>query len=39
VSAKELKSYARMAVASLIGCTFCLGLGYFQPRDVLGAYV
>jgi alkylhydroperoxidase family enzyme len=30
---KDLKSYAHMAVASLIGCTFCLDLGYFQAHN------
>ena len=30
---KNLKSYAHMAVASLIGCTFCLDLGYFQAHN------
>ncbi|MFD1827489.1 MULTISPECIES: carboxymuconolactone decarboxylase family protein [Mumia] len=29
---KSLKSYAHMAVASLIGCSFCLDLGYFQSH-------
>ncbi len=29
---KNLKAYAHMAVASLIGCSFCLDLGYFQAR-------
>lgn len=29
----DLKSYAHMAVASLIGCTFCLDLGYFQAHN------
>ena len=29
---RELKGYAHMAVASLIGCSFCLDLGYFQAR-------
>ena len=29
----NLKSYAHMAVASLIGCTFCLDLGYFQAHN------
>ena len=29
----DLKSYAHMAVASLIGCTFCLDFGYFQAHD------
>ena len=30
---KNLKSYAHMAVASLIGCTWCLDLGYFQAHN------
>ncbi|SNR78850.1 Alkylhydroperoxidase family enzyme, contains CxxC motif [Haloechinothrix alba] len=30
---KNLKSYAHMAVASLIGCSFCLDLGYFQAHN------
>ena len=30
---KGLKSYAHMAVASLIGCSFCLDLGYFQAHN------
>ena len=30
---EHLKSYAHMAVASLIGCTFCLDFGYFQAHD------
>ena len=30
---KSLKSYAHMAVASLIGCSFCLDLGYFQAHN------
>jgi alkylhydroperoxidase family enzyme len=30
---KDLKSYAHMAVASLIGCSFCLDLGYFQANN------
>lgn len=30
---KDLKSYAHMAVASLIGCSFCLDLGYFQAHN------
>ncbi|MDG4797347.1 carboxymuconolactone decarboxylase family protein [Micromonospora sp. WMMD1082] len=30
---KDLKSYAHMAAASLIGCSFCLDLGYFQARN------
>lgn len=27
---QDLKSYAHMAVASLVGCSWCLDLGYFQ---------
>jgi alkylhydroperoxidase family enzyme len=30
---ESLKSFAHMAVASLVGCTFCLDLGYFQAHD------
>lgn len=30
---KDLKSYAHMAVASLIGCSFCLDMGYFQAHN------
>lgn len=30
---QNLKSYAHMAVASLIGCSFCLDLGYFQAHN------
>jgi alkylhydroperoxidase family enzyme len=30
---EDLKSYAHMAVASLIGCSFCLDLGYFQAHN------
>lgn len=30
---QDLKSYAHMAVASLIGCTFCLDFGYFQAYN------
>ena len=30
---KDLKSYAHMAVASLVGCSFCLDLGYFQANN------
>ena len=30
---KDLKSYAHMAVAALIGCSFCLDLGYFQAHN------
>lgn len=29
----NLKSYAHMAVAALIGCSFCLDLGYFQAHN------
>jgi alkylhydroperoxidase family enzyme len=29
----SLKSFAHMAVASLIGCTWCLDFGYFQARN------
>ena len=29
----DLKSFAHMAVASLVGCSFCLDLGYFQARN------
>jgi AhpD family alkylhydroperoxidase len=29
---EELKAYAHMAVAALIGCSFCLDLGYFQAH-------
>jgi alkylhydroperoxidase family enzyme len=29
----ELKTYAHMAVASLIGCSFCLDFGYFKAHD------
>ena len=29
----SLKSYAHMAVASLVGCSFCLDLGYFQAHN------
>jgi alkylhydroperoxidase family enzyme len=29
----DLKSYAHMAVAALIGCSFCLDLGYFQAHN------
>ncbi|MGH9242953.1 MAG: carboxymuconolactone decarboxylase family protein [Acidimicrobiales bacterium] len=29
---ENLKSYAHMAVASVVGCTFCLDLGYFQAH-------
>jgi alkylhydroperoxidase family enzyme len=30
---KDLKTYANMAAASLIGCTFCLDLGCFQTHN------
>ncbi|MBA0125845.1 carboxymuconolactone decarboxylase family protein [Haloechinothrix sp. YIM 98757] len=30
---ENLKSYAHMAVASLVGCSFCLDLGYFQAHN------
>jgi alkylhydroperoxidase family enzyme len=30
---EHLKSYAHMATASLIGCSFCLDLGYFQAHN------
>jgi alkylhydroperoxidase family enzyme len=30
---KSLKSFAHMAVASLVGCTWCLDFGYFQSRN------
>ena len=29
----DLKSYAHMATAALIGCSFCLDLGYFQAHN------
>ena len=29
----NLKSYAHMAVASLVGCTWCLDFGYFQAEN------
>ncbi|MGP4022014.1 hypothetical protein [Actinomadura sp. 3N407] len=29
----DLKSFAHMAVASLIGCTWCLDLGYLQAHN------
>lgn len=29
----NLKSFAHMAVASLLGCTWCLDFGYFQARN------
>jgi alkylhydroperoxidase family enzyme len=30
---EDLKSFAHMAVASLIGCTWCLDFGYFQAHN------
>src|SRR3954447_1738533 len=30
---ENLKSFAHMAVASLVGCSFCLDLGYFQAAN------
>jgi len=30
---ENLKSYAHMATASLIGCTWCLDFGYFQAHN------
>jgi alkylhydroperoxidase family enzyme len=30
---ENLKSFAEMAVASLVGCSFCLDLGYFQAHN------
>lgn len=30
---KTLKSFAHMAVASLVGCSFCLDLGYFMAHN------
>lgn len=29
----DLKSYAHMAVAALVGCSFCLDLGYFAAHN------
>jgi len=29
----NLKTFAHMAVASLVGCSFCLDLGYFQAHN------
>jgi alkylhydroperoxidase family enzyme len=29
----SLKSFAHLAVASLVGCTWCLDLGYFQAHN------
>jgi len=30
---EDLKSFAHMAVASLVGCSFCLDFGYFQAHN------
>ena len=30
---ENLKSYAHMAVASMVGCTWCLDFGYFQANN------
>ena len=30
---QDLKSYSHMAIASLIGCSFCLDLGYFEAHN------
>src|SRR6266700_1298657 len=30
---ENLKSFAHMAVASLVGCSFCLDLGYFEANN------
>ena len=30
---ENLKSFAHMAVASLVGCTWCLDFGYFQAHN------
>ena len=30
---QQLKSLAHMAVASMVGCTWCLDFGYFAARD------
>ena len=29
----QLKSFAHMATVSMVGCSFCLDLGYFQAHD------
>jgi alkylhydroperoxidase family enzyme len=31
--APDLKSFAHMAVASMVGCSWCLDLGYFQAHN------
>jgi alkylhydroperoxidase family enzyme len=30
---RQLKSFAHMATVSLVGCSFCLDLGYFQANN------
>lgn len=30
---ENLKSFAHMAVSNLVGCSFCLDLGYFQAHN------
>src|ERR1700680_4837471 len=30
---EDLKAFARMATASLVGCSFCLDFGYFQAHN------
>ncbi|MDG3010956.1 carboxymuconolactone decarboxylase family protein [Rhodococcus sp. D2-41] len=30
---ESLKSFAHMAVAGMVGCSFCLDLGYYQARN------
>jgi alkylhydroperoxidase family enzyme len=30
---ENLKTFAHMAVASMVGCSFCLDLGYFQAHN------
>jgi alkylhydroperoxidase family enzyme len=30
---ENLKSFAHMAVASMVGCSFCLDLGYFEAHN------
>lgn len=30
---RQLKSFAHMATASMVGCSFCLDLGYFQANN------
>jgi alkylhydroperoxidase family enzyme len=30
---RQLKSFAHMATVSLVGCSFCLDLGYFQAHN------